>query len=234
MGSDSRQVIAALPQRVYLWRADGYQGDLIERCSGAVVEIFGSEEDMLKAWHAFFMAYDPDAVAVYEVRSAHGCCNTRGCFLANVSAGMPCCSVVWCLVLPCACVMQPEGLSSTRLVHCLAEPVPRPAVWLSVGCSGPALLGARHHLACLGHIATDSLTFPCHVYNHDLQVHSWVCTVRATTQLLQAGAGLASLAARWKALKLGGPAGELRVSRLAGTRGPALAVRRITMCMPPS
>ena len=48
----------------------------------------------------------------------------------------------------------------------------------------------------------------------------------------QAGAGLASLAARWRALKLGGPAGELRVSRLAGTRGPALAVRRITMCMP--
>ena len=49
---------------------------------------------------------------------------------------------------------------------------------------------------------------------------------------MQAGAGLASLVARWKALKLGGPAGELRVSRLAGTRGPALAVKRITMCMP--
>ena len=57
-------------QRVFLWRADGCTGRLTERCSGAALEVFSSEEDMLKAWHAFFMNCDPDAVAVYEVRSS--------------------------------------------------------------------------------------------------------------------------------------------------------------------
>ena len=55
-----------LLQRVFLWRADGCTGSLTERCSGAALEVFSREEDMLRAWQDFFMSYDPDAVAVYE------------------------------------------------------------------------------------------------------------------------------------------------------------------------
>ena len=37
-------------------------------CEGMEVWLFGREEDLLLAWHEWFLAVDPDALAVFQVR----------------------------------------------------------------------------------------------------------------------------------------------------------------------